>query len=107
MTVKAQFPVDANFKPYTGSMVGLPIAATYNGSISSAASVNLNALTTWIEITAFTAGVLVRYAAGAATNAFDEVVPANTTRGFARPDGVTVVSVIQQAATAAVAVIEK
>ena len=102
-----QTPVDANFKPISSSnQLGTALAVTYDATISSATSITLNAATTCFEVSAFTQSLLLRYAASVSTSAFDAVVPANTTRMFIKPEGVTVISVIEAAATGAVAVIE-
>lgn len=102
-----QTPIDANNKEIANSnQMGTALAVTYDATISSATSVVLNASTTCFEVSAFTQSVLLRYAAAVSTSAFDAVIPANTTRMFMRPDGVTTISVIEAAATGAVAVIE-
>lgn len=102
-----QTPVDANDKPIAGSnQSGTSLAVTYDATLSSASDITLNAATTSFEVSAFTQSVLVKYAATASTSSFNAVVPANTTRMFIKPDGVTVISIIEAAASAATAVIE-
>ncbi len=107
MSINKQMPIDANAKPIPGSILGAAIAVTYDTSVDSASNVTLNAATTWIEVAAIGKGLFMRYASGASSSAFDEFIPADTVRGFARPDGVTVVSVIEEATSAHAVIIEK
>lgn len=106
--ISAQQPVDGNDKILQGSaLVGTPIATTYDATISTATSITLNAATTSIEICATDKGIFMRYQAGAASNAFDGFIPANTCRVFQIPSGTTVVSVIEEAASAHLVAIER
>lgn len=100
-------PLDANNKPIQLSPSKSAVAATYDATISSATSINLNAATTFLEISAIDKGVFMRYAAGASSSAFDEFIPANQSKQYIVPAGVTVISVIEESATGKVAVIEK
>lgn len=103
-----ELPTDKRRHPIYGvGIEGAALAKTYDATISSATSITLNADTTYIEVTAITKGVFLKYAAGVTTSDFDEYIPAETSKGFVLPDSVTVVSVIEQSATAAVVVIEK
>lgn len=86
---------------------GTALAVTYDATISGATSVTLNAGTTSFEVTAIDKGIFLRYAASASSSAFDAFIPQNTTRFFAKPDGVTTISVIEESATAKVVVIER
>jgi len=107
MITKTFTPIDANYKPIAGAnQAGNALAVTYDATISSATSISLNASTTSFEVSAFTQSVLLRYAASVSTTVFDAVIPANTSRVFIKPEAVTVISVIEAAATGAVAVIE-
>lgn len=107
IATKTLTPVDASFKPIsTGSQMGTALAVTYDATISSATSVTLNASTTSFEVSAIDKGIFLRYAAGASSSAFDAFIPANTTRTFVVQTGVTVISVIEESATAKVVVIE-
>lgn len=99
--------IDANSKPVVGTMVGVALAVTYNATLSSAVNVTLNANTSYFEVAAIAKGVFLRYQATASSANFDEFIPQDSIRGFAVPDGVTVISVIQQASSAAVAIVEK
>lgn len=106
--ISSLMPVDAANKEIpNGTLGGTVLANTYNASISSAVSVSLNAATSSFEVFAFTQAALVRYQAGASTTNFDAAVPANTSRIFYRDPLVTTISVIQAAATGAMAVIER
>ena len=83
------------------------LARTLDTTISSATSVTLNVATTLIEVTALTQGIYMRYSAGASSSNFDEFIPANSTRHYVKPSGVTVVSFLEVAASATLIVIEK
>lgn len=83
------------------------LARTVSSTISSATSITLNAATTFLEVAAISQAVYLRYAAGVTTSAFDEFILANSVRHYIVPSGVTVVSVLEDAATAKVIVIEK
>lgn len=107
ITTKTQTPLDANNKPIlSGNQMGTALAVTYDATISSATSITLNTATTSFEVLAITQPILLRYAASVSTSAFDAVIPANQSKVFVKPDGVTVISVIEAAATGAVAVLE-
>ncbi len=102
-----QTPVDANDKPICSSQqAGTALAVTYDATISSATSITLNDATTSFEVTAIDKPIFLRYAASVSTTVFDALIPANTSRTFIRPDGVTIISVVEASATANVAVIE-
>jgi len=106
--IKSALPIDANNKEIqNGNLVGAVIATTYDATISSATDITLNANTTSFEILAITKPVFVRFAATASSSNFDAVVDADTSRVFYRDPLVTVISVIEAAATANVAVIER
>lgn len=83
------------------------LAVTYDTSISTATDITLNTSTALIEVTAINNGVFLRYASTASSSNFDEFVLADSTRHFVIPAGVTVVSVIEETASAKVVVIEK
>lgn len=106
--ITSLLPVDGAAKAIlNGNLVGTVLATTYDATISSATSVSLNASTTSFEILAITQPVLVRFAASVSTSAFDAVVAANQSKVFYRDPSVTTISVIEAAATGAVAVIER
>lgn len=101
MRTNAIFPTDADFKSgVNGAPVGVPLAKTYDASLNVCTDITLNVATTYFEVAAIDKAVLVRYQATASTTNFDAVVPANSVRGFAVPAGVTVISIIEQAASA-------
>lgn len=111
MTASSQvnpiFPVDSGNKLIEGSApLGSPLAVTYDATISSATSITLNAATTLVEVVAIDKGVFVRYAASASSTAYDLFVPVGQARRFKVPSGVTVISVIEEAATGKVSVTE-
>ncbi len=83
------------------------LAVTYDTTISSATDITLNASTALIEVTAINNGVFLRYQTAVSSSNFDEFILADSTRHFVIPAGVTVVSVIEETASAKVVVIEK
>lgn len=106
--VASLLPVDGASKVIAGgNLVGPVIAKTYDATISSATDITLAATTTSFEILAITQAVIVRFASTVSTTDFDAVVGANTSKVFWRDPAVTTISVIQAAATGAVAVIER
>lgn len=107
MRIPLEIPVDANNKPLQVPPAVSALASTYNASLGSAVNITLNVNTSYIEVSAFTAGVLLRWQTGASTTNFDAAVGPGATRAFAKPPTATVLSIIQQSATAAVAVVEK
>lgn len=107
MRTQAIFPTDADFKSIVnGAPLGVPLAKTYDATLSSATDITLNVATSYIEVAAIDKPVLLRYQATASTTNFDAVIPANSVRGFAVPNGVTVISVIEEQASAHVVVTE-
>lgn len=107
MADKVTLPVDGNNKEMQLAPNVVALARTYNATISSAVDITLNTATTYIEVTAIDKGIFVRYAATASSTNYDEFVPQNSTRAYRLPASVTVISVIQESATAKVSVIEK
>ncbi len=106
--ISSLLPVDGAAKVIeNGNLVGPVLATTFDATISSATSITLNAATTSFEILAVTQPIYVRFAASVSTSAFDAVVGANTSKVFYRDPAVTVISVLEAAATANVAVIER
>lgn len=100
-------PRDGNNVPLQISPIGEAIAVTYDATISSATDITLNAATTIIEVTAIDKGVFLKYGTTVTTSDFDEFIPQNVSKEYAIPNGVTIISVIQEAATGKVVVIEK
>lgn len=106
--ITSTLPRDGNAIPIqNGNLVGTVIATTYDATISSATDITLNAATTSFEVLAITKSILLRFAATVSTSAFDAVIDADTSRIFYRDPAVTTISVIEAAATGAVAVIER
>lgn len=106
--IASLLPVDgANKEIQNSNLVGPVLATTFDATISSATSINLNAATTSFEVLAITQPIYLRFAAGVSTSAFDAVIGANTSKVFFRDPDVTTISVLEAAATANVAVIER
>lgn len=103
-----QLPEDASNKIIqNGNPIGTTLAETYDATISSATSLVLNAATTSYEVLAITQPVLLKFAASVSTSDFDAVIAANQSKIFYRDPEVTTISVIEAAATGAVAIIER
>ena len=103
-----QLPTDAQNVPIqNGNPIGATIAETYDATISGATSLSLNAATTSFEVLAITQPVLLKFAANVSTSDFDAVIAANQSKIFYRDPAVTTISVIEAAASAAVAIIER
>lgn len=106
--INATLPKDGNYISLgNGNLVDPVLATTYDATISSATSINLNAATTSYEVLAIDKPVLLRFEAGVSTSAFDAVIAANESKIFYRDPAVTTISVIEASATAAVAVLER
>lgn len=80
---------------------------TVDSSISTATDVTMNAATKLIEVQAVNAGVFLKYDSGVTSGNFDEHIQADTMRHYVLPEGVTTISVLEDAASATVYVIEK
>lgn len=106
MATKAA-PRDVNNQPWPLPPATTALAKTYDTSVSAATDVTLNTATTLIEVTALNQGLFMRYAATASSSAFDEFIAPGTTRHFVVPSGVTVVSFIEETASAKLILIEK
>lgn len=85
----------------------VPLARTYDTTISTATDITLQTNTNFIRVCAIDQGVFLRYQATASSVNFDEYIPADTVQDFIVPKGTTVISVIERAASAAVVIIEK
>lgn len=80
---------------------------TYDATISASTEITLNTSTTYIEVAAIDKTVLLKWGtADASTTDFDAVICLNTVRGFYIPDSTTAVNVIEEVATAKVAIVE-
>ncbi|HEY9826352.1 MAG TPA: hypothetical protein V6D19_12965 [Stenomitos sp.] len=99
-------------RAYDSSPIMLPtdkvaLATTYDTTISSATSVTLNAGTKLVEITALSQPVFVKWGSTTVTSSnFDYLMPANSTIHRVVPFGTTVIQVLEQAASATVAITE-
>ncbi len=106
--IQATLVIDGNQKPIDGSnLVDTVLATTYDATISGATSISLNVATTSYEVLAMAQPILLRFAAGVSTSAFDAVIAANTSKVFYRDPAVTTISVIEGVSGAIVAVIER
>ena len=100
-------PIDGNYKVIQLPPQKVALAVTYDATISAATDITLNVATTYIEVSAIDKPVFLRWAATASSTSYDEFISQNTTRAYIVPAGVTVISLIQEAATAKVSVVEK
>lgn len=100
-------PIDGAYKEMQLPPAVVALAVTYDATISAATDITLNAATSYLEVSAIDKGVFLRWAATASSTAFDEFINAGETRSFVKPAGVTVISVIQESATAKVVIVEK
>ncbi len=106
--IQAAMPRDGNANAMQLVPDTAALAVTNNGSISSHVEITLQATTTLIEVSALSQGIFLRYGSTAVTtSAFDEYIQAGTTRHYKVPAGITAVSVLQQAASATLILIEK
>lgn len=84
------------------------IVATYDASISASTEVTLNAATSWLEVSAITSGIFLRWGtADVSTSAFDEYISPGTTRIYIRPINTTAVNFIQAVSDGVLVVLEK
>lgn len=88
--------------PKTGSYKSL--AEVYDATISASTAVNVNASANRVMISAFAKGVLVKWDGTVSTSDFDFAVSQDTTVVVEIPANATTINIIEQAATAAVAV---
>ena len=100
-------PQDASRNPLQLTIPSTALAVTYDTTVSGATDVTLNTATTLLEVTAKSQGLFMRYQATASSSNFDEYIAANTTRHYVKPPSVTVVSFIEEAASATLILIEK
>ncbi len=82
------------------------LVANYDATISASTAITLGATTTYIEVTAIDKAIVMRWNATASTSAFDEVIPANSTRTF-YSKGKTTANFIEEQATARLICLEK
>jgi len=113
MSTTKSVPTDANQVklPLTPSILAL--AVTNNGSLSGSSTITFNTATTFIEVSALSQGVFMKWGATASSSAFDEYIQAGFTRHYTIPVNAatglpyTTAQFIQQAASATLIVIEK
>lgn len=107
MKTQAYLLKDADNIAVQGALSGPTLAATYDATISSATTVTFNTATQVICISAIDKGIFVRFDATVTNSAFDEFVPLNTTVLLPRPVSSAFMTVLEEAATAKIVVIEK
>ena len=83
------------------------LATTYSTSISSNTVVTLNTGTTYIEVTATTKGIFLKWNGTASTSSFDEFIGVGLTRTYEVPIGSATANFIEQAASGVLVCIEK
>ena len=113
MATSKSLPKDANSvsMPLTPSVVAL--AVTNNGSLSSSATITFQTTTTFIEVSALSQGIFMKWGATASSTVFDEYIQAGFTRHYTIPLNTTTglpyttAQFIQQAASATLILIEK
>jgi len=81
------------------------LVATYDATISGSTTVTFNTASEYIEVTAIDKGIFMKWGATASSSAFDEFIPANTSKTFIIQAATA--QFIEQAATAILVVIEK
>jgi hypothetical protein len=81
------------------------LVATYDATVSASTAITLNAGTTYIVVSAIDAGIFMKWGATASSSAFDEFIPADTTKLYVKQ--AATVQFIQEAATAKLVVLEK
>lgn len=81
------------------------LAVTYDATVSASTTVTFVAGAKYIEVSAIDKGVFMKWGATASSSAFDEFIPANTSKRFVilAPTA----QFIEEAATAKLVVIEK
>lgn len=81
------------------------LAVTYDATISASTTVTFAAGSKYIEVSAIDKGVFMKWGATASSSAFDEFIPANTSKTFVILAATA--QFIEEAATAKLVVIEK
>jgi hypothetical protein len=98
--------MEKNYSSFT-SPEAPTVVATYDATVSTSTAINLNAKSTYIEVTAIDKGIFLKWNGTASSSAFDEYINQNTTRTYKIPTGATTANFIQQSATAILVVLEK
>lgn len=83
------------------------IAEDYDATISASTSFAVATGATFIEISAITKGIFLKWGGTAISTDFDVYIGADTTRVLVIPEGQATFEVIEQSATAIVAVVQK
>lgn len=100
-------PIDGNNKAINLPPNVLALAVTNSSSISGSTLLTLQITTSYIEVSAVSQGIFLKWGGVASSSSFDEYISPNTTRAYIVPTGQTTVQFIQQAATATLICIEK
>lgn len=107
MANKLEIPV-SNGVPLSDTPAIIALASTYDATVSASTELVLNVATQLIEVTALDKAIFLAWGVDdASTSNFDEVIPANATRQFVVPGGITAVNFLETAATALLCVVEK
>lgn len=101
-------PIDNNNNPIPLVPSKTALAVTRDTTVSASTEITLNAATTFIEVTALTDHLYMRWGTSDASNtAFDEFIVANTTRQYIVPTGISAVNFIDNGASGVLILIEK
>lgn len=98
-------PIDANNKAMQLPPAKLSLARTIEATLTTAVDITLNSSTEYLEITALSGDVLLKYGTAATLSDFDEFIKG--TRQYVIPAGITSISIIEKDTGAAAVVIEK
>lgn len=103
------FPRDNNHVTINSTVPAVvALDETYDATVSATTEITLNAATTFIEVAALDKAIFLKWGTNDASSSdFDAVIPANTVRTFFIPPDITAVNFIEQAASAALVVVEK
>lgn len=102
---KVGLPIDANNKAMQLPPAKLALAQTIESTLTTAVDITLNAATSFIEVTALSGDVVLKYGTAATLSDFDEFITG--TRSYIIPTGVTQISILEKDTGAAAVVIEK
>lgn len=86
----------------------VPLATTYDATISASTALALNASTKIIEVSAITDGIFLLYGVGTVSSSnFSEFIQAGSTRHYRVPNGITTINFIDTGSSGEIIVIEK
>lgn len=107
MGTTRSLPTDANDKPMQLTPSVTALAVTYNATISSSTTVALNVATTYVEVTALSKGIFMKWGDVASSTSFDEFIAPDGTRAYVVPTGQTSIQFVEETTSARLIVIEK